>query len=93
MYEYTLGLRYDDKKSFMAEVFGHYMWWNLYAPANARYDDFIWDLNLSKTVFFQEKTAAELFLTAHNLFNGSQYTFGESKNPRRWVEAGIRVKF
>jgi len=39
------------------------------------------------------KTAAELFLTAHNLFNGSQYTFGDSKNPGRWIEAGIRFKF
>ena len=92
-YTYSLGLKYDDQKSFRAELFGHYIWWDLFSDANAKYDDFIWDLNLSKKIFLKEKTSTELFLTAHNLFNGAQYFFGESKNPRRWVEAGIRLKF
>ena len=92
-YSYSLGLRYDDFKSFRAEIFGHYVWWDLNKYYQAKYDDFIWDLNLSKKIFSREKTASEFFLTAHNLLNGSQYTLGESKNPRRWVEAGIRVKF
>ncbi|MFH0814218.1 MAG: TonB-dependent receptor [Pseudomonadota bacterium] len=93
MYMYTFGLRYDDRKSFRAELFGHYIWWDLYSFANARYDDFIWDLNLNKRIYSHENTSTELFLTAHNLFNGAQYTFGDSKNPRRWIEAGIRIKF
>ena len=92
-YSYSLGFRYDDNKSFRAELFGHYVWWNLYSAANAKYDNFLWDLNLTKKIFLQERTSPELFLTAHNLFNGAQYTYGESKNPRRWVEAGIRIKF
>jgi len=92
-YSYSLGLRYDDRKSFRAELFGHYIWWDLYSAANAEYDSFIWDINLTKKIFPKQKTSTELFLTAHNLFNGAQYTFGENKNPRRWVEAGVRVKF
>ena len=93
MYSYNIGFRYDDRKSFRAQLFGHYVWWNYDAALNASYDDFIWDLNLNKKIWSEKKTATELFLTARNIFNGSQYTFGDSKNPGRWVEAGIRVKF
>jgi len=95
LYSYSLGFRYDDNKSFRAELFGHYVWWNIDPDLGvmAKYDSFIWDLNLSKKIFPQQKTSTELFLTAHNLFNSSQYTDVEKKNPRRWVEAGIRIKF
>jgi len=93
LYSYSLGFRYDDNKSLRAELFGHYIWWNLDSSYMAKYDNFVWDLNLTKKIFPREKTSTELFLTAHNLFNGSQYLSVETKNPRRWVEGGIRVKF
>jgi len=93
IYTYNMGFRYDDRRSFKAQLFGHYVWWDLDAFAKADYDDFIWDLNLNRRIWAKEKAATELFLTAHNIFNGSQYTFGESKNPGRWLEAGIRVSF
>jgi len=93
IYSYNIGLRYADKRSFRAQLFGHYVWWDLDPAWKASYDDFIWDLNLNKKIWSKEKAAAEVFLTGHNIFNGSQYTFGESKNPGRWVEAGIRVSF
>jgi vitamin B12 transporter len=93
LYSYSLGFRYDDNKSFYAELFGHYVWWNLDSSFMAKYDNFLWDLNLTKKIFLQQKTSTELFLTAHNLFNGAQYFSGDSKNPQRWVEAGVRVKF
>jgi vitamin B12 transporter len=93
LYSYSLGFRYDDNKSLYAELFGHYVWWNLDSSYMAKYDDFLWDLNLTKKIFVQQKTSTEVFLTAHNLFNGDQYTLGDSKNPRRWIEAGIRIKF
>ena len=97
IYTYNIGFRYDDRKSFRAQLFGHYICWDFDALSkanwDANYDDFIWDLNLNKKMWSKQKTTAELFLTAHNIFNGSQYTFGDSKNPKRWVEAGIRVAF
>jgi vitamin B12 transporter len=92
-YMYNIGIRYDDKKSFRAELFGHYVWWDLDEYWMAEYDDFIWDLNLNKRIWSEGKAATELFLTAHNIFNGSQYTYGDSKNPGTWIEAGIRFKF
>jgi len=93
MHSYKAGLKYENRKSFTAQLFGSYVWWDLDPAYKASYDDFIWDLNLNKIISSREKTSAKLFLTAHNLFNGSQYTFGDIKNPKRWVEAGIRVGF
>jgi vitamin B12 transporter len=97
IYTYNIGLRYDDRKSFRARLFGHYICWGFDALSranwDANYDGFIWDLNLNKKMWSKQETTAELFLTAHNIFNGSQYTFGESKNPKRWAEAGIRFTF
>jgi vitamin B12 transporter len=94
-YTYTcnIGIRYDDKKSFRAELFGHYVWWNLDESYRAECNDFIWDLNLNKRIWSKEKAATELFLTAHNIFNGSQYIHCGIKNPETWIEAGIRFKF
>ncbi|MCK5509504.1 MAG: TonB-dependent receptor, partial [Desulfobacterales bacterium] len=96
-YACNIGIRYDDKKSFRVELFGHYVWWDFdkdyMANYMAEYDDFIWDLNLKKRIWSKEKAATELFFTAHNIFNGSQHTNGESKNPETWIEAGIRFKF
>jgi len=93
IYSYNIGLKYDDRESLRAQLFGHYVWWDYDAALKASYDDFIWDLNINKKIWPKKRSATELFLTAHNIFNGSQYVFGDSKNPRRWVEAGIRVKF
>ena len=93
MYTWNIGFRYDDRKSFRAQLFGRYVWWDLDPALQASYDDFIWDLNLSKKIYSREKTAVELFLSAHNIFNGSQYTLGDIVNPGRWVEAGTRISF
>jgi len=97
IYSCNVGFIYDDKSSFLVQLFGHYVWWDFDAISKAQwdadYDDFIWDLNLNKKIFSRNKSAAKLFLTAHNLFNGSQYTFGDMRNPKRWLEAGIRINF
>ncbi|MDA8239980.1 MAG: TonB-dependent receptor [Nitrospiraceae bacterium] len=92
-YSYNIGIKYDDRKTFMAQLFGHYVWWDLTEGDAAKYDTFIWDLNMRKGVYSTGKINAEVFATAHNIFNGSYYTFGDRMNPRRWVEAGLRVKF
>ena len=87
------GMMICHRASFRAELFGHYMWWNLDSSWKASYDDFIWDFNANKKIHLSEHWTMDLFFSAHNLFNGAQYTQGDSQNPRRWVEAGIRMKF
>ncbi|RLB10519.1 MAG: ligand-gated channel, partial [Deltaproteobacteria bacterium] len=69
-----------------------YIWWNLSSNTGAKYDHMIWDFNIKKR-FQWKKKKAYVFLSVHNLFNGSQYTFIDRKNPRRWVEMGFRIDF
>ncbi len=92
-YSYVIGLRYDDKRSFRAELFGRYNYWDLPDFWGAKYDNFIWDLNLNKKITRIEKIVPEIFFTVHNLFGSSYYTNIESKNPERWAEAGVRISF
>ncbi len=93
IYTWNIGLKYDDRKSFRAQLFGHYVWWDFGPASGGNYGDFIWDLNLNKKIFSYEKTATEVFFTAHNIFNGAQHTLDDIQNPRRWVEAGMRFSF
>jgi vitamin B12 transporter len=92
-YTYNIGLRYDNPKWFRAELFGHYIWWNLPSDYDGKYDDFIWEFNINRSFEIREGLTADLFFTAHNLFNGSQYSVGDTKNPKRWVEGGVRIFF
>jgi vitamin B12 transporter len=90
---WNVGLRYDDKVSLKAQLFGHYVWWDFDPAWKGSYDAFIWDFNASKKAWSRVTTAVELFFTAHNLFNSSQYLIGGIENPGRWVEAGTRISF
>ncbi|MBI5232847.1 MAG: TonB-dependent receptor [Deltaproteobacteria bacterium] len=92
-YSYNAGLKYDDKKSLMAQLFGNYVWWNLASDKGARYNTFVWDFNLAKRIFSTDMTSTEVFLAVHNLFNASYFTLNVYPNPNRWAEAGIRFKF
>ncbi len=89
--KYTLGIRYS-AHGIDAELFGNYIWWNPSSSYGAKYDHMIWDFNIKKR-FQWKKKKAYVFLGVHNLFNGSQYTFIDRKNPRRWVEMGFRIDF
>ncbi len=91
-YSCLLALRYDDRRSLYAELNGRYQWWDI-PGGSLKYDTFIFDLNMSKKLYASEKINNEAFLTVHNIFNGSHYLNVDKKNPRRWVEAGLRVKF
>jgi vitamin B12 transporter len=90
---YVVGLQYDDKKSFRALLQGKYIWWNDEAWHLAKYSAMIVDLNMIKTVYQGKASKVDLFLTGHNIFNGSQYWDSWYKNAARWVEAGVRFKF
>jgi vitamin B12 transporter len=92
-YTYDIGIQYNDNKSLNASLRGHYIWWNADPSFNGKYSSFIWDLNLIKKVYTSDRRAVELFLTAHNIFNGSQYLTDLFQNPKRWIEGGMRLKF
>ncbi len=90
---YDIALKYDDKKSFKALLQGHFIWWNWDDSSNAQYNSMIWDLNMIKKLRMEGKSTWDIFFTAHNLFNGSQYWQEFYKNTRRWIEAGVRLNF
>ncbi|MGD9159999.1 MAG: TonB-dependent receptor [Desulfobacteraceae bacterium] len=93
MYSFFIGLKYDDDV-LHARLFGYYNLYEYNNPALASYvDDFIWDLNINREIHLDGQLAIKLFAAAHNIFNGSQYPFIESRNPGRWFEAGIKFKF
>ncbi|MFC1885651.1 TonB-dependent receptor [Thermodesulfobacteriota bacterium] len=92
-YAFNIRARYEDHDVFQAQLSGSYVWWDLDGDQDAAYDDFIWDVNLSRRLFKTMQFETRLFITAHNLFNGSQYYLGDSKNPGRWIEAGIKITF
>jgi vitamin B12 transporter len=90
-----LGLHYDDKRVIRGALLGRYVWSNG-APDNITKDKaIIWDLNLAGKVFSHRDYAAELFFSAHNLFNGAQFNSDVPgfENARRWLEGGIRFGF
>jgi vitamin B12 transporter len=92
-YTADIGLQYDDRKTFLGTLMGHYVWWNPHRSLKGNYDSIIWDLHLSKKVYQRTLTSVEVFLSGRNLFNSSQYLYEIFKNPGRWVEGGVRVKF
>lgn len=95
IYDYNIAVKYDDTKSLSAQLSGNYTWWDNtdYPDDNPIYNTFIWDLNLAKKISSTERFGTEIFLTAHNVFNGSYYSWDARKNPRRWGEAGVRLEF
>lgn len=92
-YTYDIGILYNDNKSFSGSLKGHYIWWNPEESSNSSFDSFIWDINLRKRVNKSDRVNAEIFLSAHNIFNGSQYLSETFKNPGRWVEGGAGLRF
>lgn len=92
-YSYLVGLKYDDRRSLMAQLTGTYVWIEQSAEQKAKYDTFIWDFNINKRFQTSDRTSLDLFLTAHNLFSGAHYFSDTYKNALRWVEAGVRFRF
>jgi hypothetical protein len=88
-----LGVHYDDHRSFRGALLGRYTDWNATPEFNGKYSAVIWDLNLAKRFRAFGNTELELFLNAHNIFNGAQYSDEFFKNARRWFEGGIKFEF
>ena len=92
-YAAQLSMKYKGPYNFQALLSGRYVWWDLPAEEMASYDDMIWDLYLQKPIYGSDLLQGKLFISARNLFNGSQYSFPLAQNPERWVEAGVRIEF
>jgi vitamin B12 transporter len=92
-YTCDTSIKYNDNESFRAALKGHYIWWIPSPGSHGKYDTFIWDINLIKNIKSTDEKTVETFLTVHNIFNGSQYLLEQYKNPRRWIEGGITLKF
>jgi vitamin B12 transporter len=88
-----LGVHYDDHRSFRGALLGRYTDWNANPDWHGKYSAVIWDLNLAKRFRAFGNTELELFLNAHNIFNGAQYSDEFFKNARRWFEGGIKFEF
>ncbi len=92
-YSFNTGVRYNDK-GLRAEMFGRYVWWDQEDTGfGASYDDMVADLNVSYRPDLGFPVEPEIFATVHNLFNGDQYSGFWKKNPERWGEAGLRLRF
>lgn len=89
---WDIGAEYNTE-STRAVLKGHYIWWNADGENGGKYDDFVWDLHLAKTLYNDPGKRLEGFLSAYNIFDASQYAWGFFKNPRRWVEAGLRFEY
>lgn len=85
-------VKYNDGNSFSAQAAGYYIWLDIDLSDKPEYA-MLWDLDLRKKMYSTEKTESELFFSVHNIFNGAQYSFVDRKNPRRWIEGGLRFKF
>ncbi|HXW68478.1 MAG TPA: TonB-dependent receptor [Dissulfurispiraceae bacterium] len=90
---YDFGLKYNDGDSLKALLKGHYIWWNAEAAEGAKYNALIVDADISKVLARNKGVVWETFLAINNIFNGAQYAYGSYKNPRRWVEGGVRISF
>jgi len=86
-----LALRYDDA-TLRGVLTGNYINWNSPTDFNSK-NGVIWDLHLGATLLKRENSSLELFLSGHNLFNGSSYYVDLIPNVGRWFEGGMRVRF
>ncbi|MDG4476775.1 TonB-dependent receptor [Desulfobacterales bacterium RS19-109] len=76
-----------------AELAGNYIWYNANMQMDTHdSDDILWDAILSKD-FSLPACRGDLFLKAHNIFNGNQMWDVDYPNPDRWVEVGAMFKF
>ena len=89
-----LSVIYDNKKfGLKGQLFGNYAWWHSSPDVGANYKPIIWDLHLTQKLLPTSELSPELFFSARNLFNGSQYQDNFFKNNPRWIEGGMRFKF
>jgi vitamin B12 transporter len=90
MWNYSLTLEYDNKRSLSAFLKGNFVDQDSPAFYGSKADSILWDFTIQKKISRNRTNHITLFLTAHNLFNESQYDIVDYKNPSRWVEAAVK---
>ncbi|OGR07628.1 MAG: hypothetical protein A2511_16985 [Deltaproteobacteria bacterium RIFOXYD12_FULL_50_9] len=75
---------------------GHYLWqdrveWQGFADHDC--SGMLWDWTIGVMPKLFATPNLTLFGSVHNLFNNTVYFNPEKKNPERWVEAGITIKY
>ncbi|MHB8882876.1 MAG: TonB-dependent receptor plug domain-containing protein [Thermodesulfovibrionales bacterium] len=93
MYDIKASASYNDDKGLRAILKSRYLWWNLPAFWEARYDGVVTDFNIIKDIYKKQDLTVDIFLSGHNIFNGKSFDNNFYPNPRRWFEAGLRCKF
>ncbi|MEW6221339.1 MAG: TonB-dependent receptor [Thermodesulfobacteriota bacterium] len=94
---YTANLigRYD-AAPWQVRLAGHFTWWGVRAADdtwNGSFDDVLWDLAVTYTLFASPETTLSLFGAGRNLFGGSEFSDEWSRNPGRSLEAGLTWRF
>lgn len=91
---YDMGIHYDDESTFKALLKGRYIDWNAHPSNGGSYGSPVFDLSIIKKIYqHTDKSSLEAFGNIHNIFNGSQYVMSLYKNPKRWLEVGVRYAF
>jgi len=95
-YSANLILGYRHKPTgIRAELAGNYIWYNvsmLSPTPTPDSDTMLWDAMLSKD-FSLPVCSGDIFLKAHNIFNGNQMWDIDYPNPEHWVEVGAVFRF
>jgi vitamin B12 transporter len=87
---------YDNPELLTVELSGHYIHYgDLEAPPayNPVDDNVLWDISISRKIWFNAQLSSDLFLVGHNLSNVSQYGDELQPNSGRWLEAGLKLFF
>ncbi|MEW6108390.1 MAG: TonB-dependent receptor [Nitrospirota bacterium] len=92
-YGLNSSLTYSSGNGLRAMLKGHYLWWHAPKFWEARYNGFILDFNIIKEILKMKGTSLEAFFTAHNILDSSSYNDTFTRNPHRWIEAGMRYRF
>jgi len=91
-YSYQIAIKYDDRKSWLAQLLGTYIWWDL-PSGTGDYNHFVWDANVNRKFQLTAQTTLEAFFSIHNIFDVEYTTLLSQPNPGRWVEGGLKYRF
>ncbi|NVO00358.1 MAG: TonB-dependent receptor plug domain-containing protein [Geobacteraceae bacterium] len=90
-----LALHYNNSSIGLKGVLtSNYVWMRLDEGWDGHSSPLVTDVTVTQKLFPTKELSPEVFFSAHNIFNGAQYTLNTyDNNAKRWVEGGVRFKF